>query len=110
MSVARCQAEMTTREMRAWLKRIEREMDRPSRDDWYSAMIAKTVYDLLERWAGKSPSREIKSFLLEFTSAPKDKSEITPERAQSMADLAKAIWAERTRGADVTTDLPTETE
>jgi hypothetical protein len=69
-----------------WIRQEEdREMDRPSRTDWYLMQIAMEVC----RGRVKEPRRvRLKDMLLKFT-RPEDKPPMTREQA---TEMAKARW------------------
>lgn len=94
---------MTAREMRAWRIRIRRESSKPDRSDWYAAQIAKTIYDLIDRFNRKTELSDLKTFILK----PADEGKVEPEpvaeeaKKQSMADVAKALWKDRLKDAPI---------
>lgn len=103
-TVSEVMERMTVRELRVRMKRKadrrEKELSEPTPTHFYLMQIARELFDLPYRQAGKTSNRDINSFKLKIErsqrpTAPESAPKTDPKKTQTMADIMKTVWRSR---------------
>ena len=90
MSLQRCKRETTSTEFVAWREYFARDLETPTRMEYYMAQLTATV----ARTFAKNPQKiKAKQFLLEFTTNGKGDKPPTEDEIEQRIAQSEASWA-----------------
>ena len=89
MSLQRCMQETTSTQFVEWQEYFDKEMNMPTKEDWYAAQLAAEV----RRGAVKNPRTvKVEHLLLKFTMAGKKEEPLSEEKIERLTAQSKQRW------------------